>query len=133
MVGLGNPGREYQGTRHNVGFAVIERLAARWGLERERKRFHGLLREGRAGDGGPRIALLEPLTYMNDAGRSVGPARGSYHLALERVLVVHDEIDLPFGEVRRAGRSQRAEVVARRARRRRLHARAGRRRTPRID
>lgn len=100
MVGLGNPGREYDGTRHNVGFAVIERLAARWGIERERKRFRGRLREGRAGDGGPRLALLEPLTFMNEAGRSVGPARGSYHLALERVLVVHDEIDLPFGEVR---------------------------------
>jgi len=46
------------------------------------------------------VALLEPLTYMNDAGRSVGPARGAYRLALERVLVVHDEIDLPFGEIR---------------------------------
>ncbi|MGA2469409.1 MAG: aminoacyl-tRNA hydrolase [Solirubrobacteraceae bacterium] len=100
MVGLGNPGREYEGTRHNVGFAVVEALAARWGLERERERFRGRLREGRAGEGGPRVALLEPLTYMNDAGRSVGPARGSYRLPLERVLVVHDEIDLPFGEVR---------------------------------
>jgi PTH1 family peptidyl-tRNA hydrolase len=100
VVGLGNPGREYEGTRHNVGFAVVEALAARWGLERERERFRGRLREGRAGEGGPRVALLEPLTYMNDAGRSVGPARGSYRLPLERVLVVHDEIDLPFGEVR---------------------------------
>jgi PTH1 family peptidyl-tRNA hydrolase len=58
------------------------------------------LREGRAGVGGPRVALLEPLTFMNDAGRSVGPARGAYRVPLDRVLVIHDEIDLPFGEVR---------------------------------
>jgi PTH1 family peptidyl-tRNA hydrolase len=107
VVGLGNPGREYDGTRHNVGFAVIEALAGRWGIDRARERFRGRLREGRAVDagalgvgGGPRVALLEPLTYMNDAGRSVGPARGSYRLALDHLVVVHDEIDLPFGEVR---------------------------------
>jgi PTH1 family peptidyl-tRNA hydrolase len=58
------------------------------------------LREGRAGDTGPRVALLEPLTFMNDAGRSVGPARGVYRVALDRVLVIHDDIDLPFGDVR---------------------------------
>ena len=75
-------------------------LARRWGLDRGRDRYLGRLREGRAGPGGPRIALLEPATYMNDAGRSVGPARGAYRLDLDRVLVVHDEIDLPFGEVR---------------------------------
>ena len=100
MVGLGNPGREYQGTRHNIGFAVADELASRWGLGRERDRYRGRLREGRAGAGGPQVALLEPQTYMNDAGRSVGPARGAYRLELERVLVVHDEIDLPFGEIR---------------------------------
>ncbi len=100
VVGLGNPGRAYDGTRHNLGFAVAAELARRWGLERERTRFGGRLREGRAGPGGPRVALLEPQTFMNDAGRSVGPARGALHLDLDRVLVVHDEIDLPFGEIR---------------------------------
>jgi len=79
---------------------VADELARRWGLERPRERYRGTLREGRAGVGGPRVALLEPQTYMNDAGRSVGPARGAYRLALDRVLVVHDEIDLPFGDVR---------------------------------
>jgi PTH1 family peptidyl-tRNA hydrolase len=79
---------------------VAAELAERWGLPRERERYRGRLREGRAGAGGPRVALLEPLTLMNDAGRSVGPARGAYRLPLERVLVIHDEIDLPFGEVR---------------------------------
>jgi len=100
VVGLGNPGREYAATRHNVGFVVAELLAERWGLPRAKTRFQGRLAEGRAGAGGPRVALLCPQTYMNDAGRSVGPARGSYRLALDRVVVVHDEIDLPFGEVR---------------------------------
>jgi len=79
---------------------VAEELARRWGLERERTRYRGRLREGRAGAGGPRVALLEPQTFMNDAGRSVGPARGAYRIPLDRVLVVHDEIDLPFGEIR---------------------------------
>jgi PTH1 family peptidyl-tRNA hydrolase len=100
IVGLGNPGPSYEGTRHNIGFAVIERLAERWGIGSPREKFLGRLREGRAGEAGPRVALLEPLTYMNDAGRSAGPARGLYRLELERVLVIHDEIDLPFGDVR---------------------------------
>ena len=100
VVGLGNPGREYQGTRHNVGFAVAEELARRWDLGRERERYLGHLREGRAGPGGPAVALLEPQTYMNDVGRSVGPARGAYRVALDQVVVIHDEIDLPFGEIR---------------------------------
>jgi PTH1 family peptidyl-tRNA hydrolase len=99
IVGLGNPGAKYAGTRHNVGFEVANELAARWGLDRARKAFSGLLAEGRTGLGGPRVAVLLPQTYMNDAGRSVGPARGQLKVPLERVLVIHDEIDLPFGEI----------------------------------
>jgi PTH1 family peptidyl-tRNA hydrolase len=79
---------------------VAEELAARWGLDRPRERYRARLREGRAGVGGPRVALLEPVTWMNDSGRSVGPARGAMRVPLDRVLVVHDEIDLPFGDVR---------------------------------
>jgi PTH1 family peptidyl-tRNA hydrolase len=100
IVGLGNPGSEYAGTRHNVGFAVAEKLAARWGLPKLKAKYRGLFTEGRTGPGGPRVALLLPQTYMNDAGDSVGPARGALQVPLERVLVVHDEIDLPFGEIR---------------------------------
>jgi peptidyl-tRNA hydrolase, PTH1 family len=109
IVGLGNPGREHVHTRHNVGFMVAEQLVARWGLGPPKERFRARIVEGRVGgeqgDGagarrGQRVAVLCPLTYMNDAGRSVGPARGALHVPLERVLVVHDEIDLPFGEVR---------------------------------
>jgi PTH1 family peptidyl-tRNA hydrolase len=100
IVGLGNPGGEYARTRHNVGFMVAEALAERWDLQRAKPRFRALLAEGRAGPGGPRVAVLWPQTFMNEAGRSAGPARGSYKLPLERVVAVHDEIDLPFGEVR---------------------------------
>ena len=97
VVGLGNPGREYAPTRHNLGFRVAEALIARWGLPRPRERFRGRITEGRVE--GVRVAVLCPQTYMNDAGRSVGPARGALKVALEHVLVVHDEIDLPFGEI----------------------------------
>ena len=99
VVGLGNPGAEYAGTRHNIGFEVADELARRWGLPKPKDRYRGLISEGRTGPGGPRVALLMPQTYMNDAGRSVGPARGELRVALDRVLVIHDEIDLPFGEI----------------------------------
>jgi PTH1 family peptidyl-tRNA hydrolase len=100
VVGLGNPGSRYAGSPHNIGFEVANGLAARWQLPRAKTKFAGLLTEGRTGPGGPRVAVLLPQTYMNDAGRSVGPARGAYKLELPRVLVLHDEIDLPFGDVR---------------------------------
>jgi PTH1 family peptidyl-tRNA hydrolase len=86
---------------------VLEELARRWDLRRGKDRFRAHLAEGRPpgstlGDGAerPRVALLWPQTFYNDAGRSVGPARGSFKVALERVLVVHDEIDLPFDDIR---------------------------------
>jgi peptidyl-tRNA hydrolase, PTH1 family len=99
-VGLGNPGSRYAGTRHNVGFEVANLLAQRWQLPRAQKRYGGLLTEGRIGPGMPRIAVLLPQTYMNESGRAAGPARGEYRLGLDQVVAVHDEIDLPFGEVR---------------------------------
>ncbi|HWW89971.1 MAG TPA: aminoacyl-tRNA hydrolase [Solirubrobacteraceae bacterium] len=105
-MGLGNPGREHVNTRHNVGFRVAEALVERWGLGRTKDRFRGRLAEGRLpglpgeASARPRVAVLRPQTYMNESGRSVGPARGTFKLPLERVLVVYDEIDLPFGEVR---------------------------------
>src|SRR6185312_4149500 len=98
--GLGNPGSRYAGTRHNIGFEVANALGARWDLPKARTKYRGLFTEGRAGIGGPRVAMLLPQTYMNDAGESVGPARGALKVPLERVLVLHDEIDLPFGDIR---------------------------------
>ena len=100
IVGLGNPGRAATpATRHNVGFEVAAELSRRWDLPRAKKKFGGLIAEGRAGPGGPRVAVLLPQTYMNDSGDSAGPARGSLKVPLDRVVVLHDEIDLPFGEV----------------------------------
>jgi PTH1 family peptidyl-tRNA hydrolase len=103
VVGLGNPGARYANTPHSVGFEVARELIHRWGLGKPRKKFAGELAEGRAGApgaGSARVAVLLPQTFMNESGRAVGPARGAYKLDLDRVLVVHDEIDLPFGDVR---------------------------------
>lgn len=100
VVGLGNPGPEYERTRHNIGFAIARTLIDRWSLPKPKSRFRGLLTEGRTGPGGPRVAILEPQTFMNEAGQSVGPARGALGTPLDHVLVLHDEIDLPFGEIR---------------------------------
>lgn len=82
-----------------MGFQVASELARRWDLPRPRQKFNGLIAEGRTGPGGPRVALLQPLTYMNESGSSAGPARGSLKVPLDRVVVLHDEIDLPFGEI----------------------------------
>jgi peptidyl-tRNA hydrolase, PTH1 family len=100
IVGLGNPGDQYAGTRHNVGFEIAAELSRRWGLPRARKRYGGLIAEGRTGPGGRRVAILLPQTFMNDSGSAVGPARGELGVPLERIIALHDEIDLPFGEIR---------------------------------
>jgi peptidyl-tRNA hydrolase, PTH1 family len=99
IVGLGNPGQKYAGTRHNVGFDVAALAAERWELSKAKKKYAGLYSEGRTGPGGPRVGVLLPQTFMNESGRAVGPARGSLHLPLDRVVAVHDEIDLPFGRI----------------------------------
>ena len=99
VVGLGNPGDRYARTRHNIGFEVANELARRWDLSRAKKKYAGLYTDGRTGPGGPRVGVLLPQTYMNEAGRSVGPARGALGVDLEHVLAIHDEIDLPFGTV----------------------------------
>jgi PTH1 family peptidyl-tRNA hydrolase len=78
---------------------VGEELVRRWDLGKPREKFKGRLWEGRTGPGGPRVVVLLPHTYMNASGDSAGPARGSLKVPLDRVVVVHDEIDLPFGEI----------------------------------
>jgi len=97
VVGLGNPGDRYAATRHNIGFEVVALAAERWGLPKAKKRYAGLYTEGRTDH--TRVAVLLPQTYMNDSGTSVGPARGALGVDLARVVVVHDEIDLPFGRI----------------------------------
>jgi peptidyl-tRNA hydrolase, PTH1 family len=78
---------------------VANELARRWQLPRAKKKYAGLYTDGRTGPGGPRVGVLLPQTYMNDAGRSVGPARGALGVDLDHVLAIHDEIDLRFGTV----------------------------------
>ena len=99
IVGLGNPGSEYARPRHNVGCEVAALAAERGGLPRAKKRYAGLYADGRTGPGGPRVGVLLPQTFMNDSGRSAGPARGAVGVDLDRVVAIHDEIDLPFGRV----------------------------------
>jgi PTH1 family peptidyl-tRNA hydrolase len=82
-----------------VGFEVGAELSRRWDLPRAKKKFGGLIAEGRAGPGGPRVAILLPQTFMNESGDSAGSARGALKAPLDRIVVLHDEIDLPFGEV----------------------------------
>jgi peptidyl-tRNA hydrolase, PTH1 family len=79
---------------------VASELARRWDLPKPRKKFNGLISEGRVRPGGPRVALLQPLTYMNESGNSAGPARGSLKVPLDQIVVLHDEIDIPFGEIK---------------------------------
>ena len=100
IVGLGNPGDRYAGTRHNLGFEVAAELSRRWELPKASKRYGGLVADGRTGPGGPRVAVLLPQTFMTESGSAAGPARGELGVPLDRVVALHDEIDLPFGEVR---------------------------------
>jgi peptidyl-tRNA hydrolase, PTH1 family len=96
VAGLGNPGREYERTRHNVGWLVLDELARRHGGS-WRSKFSGSLTEVRLGDA--RLALLKPETYMNESGRSVGAAARFFKVEPEQLLVVHDDVDLDPGRL----------------------------------
>ena len=98
VVGLGNPGPEYATTRHNLGFMVVDELAARSGGVTFRSKFHGEYADARVG--GQNAQLLKPLTFMNRSGRSVQAALAFFKIPPEELLVVHDELDLDFGDVR---------------------------------
>lgn len=101
VVGLGNPGREYAATRHNLGFLVVDELARRAGAEGGRSRFRSLIGEGRLG--GEKLILVKPQTYMNLSGHAVREIVNWYHVPKEEVLVVLDDLDLPFGGLRLRG------------------------------
>jgi peptidyl-tRNA hydrolase, PTH1 family len=101
VAGLGNPGREYAGNRHNVGWAVVDELARRHGGS-FRSKFSGTLAEVRLD--GARLALLKPETYMNESGRSVAAAARFFKVRPDALLVVHDDVDLEHGRLQaRAG------------------------------
>ena len=98
VVALGNPGPEHQYQRHNVGFMVGEELRLRRGIPKLRSRFDGLVGEG-AVESVPFVLLL-PMTFMNLSGRAVAAAAKKHKIPVDRILVVHDEVELEFGEVR---------------------------------
>ncbi len=98
LVGLGNPGRQYANTRHNMGFMVIDRLAARLETLFSRVQFRSLVTDARFQ--GKRVLLAKPQTYMNESGVTVGSLVKFYKIPLARLLVAHDDVDLPFGTLR---------------------------------
>ncbi|HZF49094.1 MAG TPA: aminoacyl-tRNA hydrolase [Polyangiaceae bacterium] len=98
VVGLGNPGREYASHRHNVGFMAVDELAARFRADAFRDKFSGSYARAQIGD--QQAVLLKPMTYMNESGRSVQPAMAFFKVTPRETVVIHDELDLPFGEVR---------------------------------
>ena len=104
IVGLGNPGRQYAATRHNVGFLVVDRLARPHGLSGAKTKFHAGVIEGVIAE--QRVMLMQPTTYMNRSGLAVGEAAGFYKLEASDVMVVVDDTALPVGQIRlRAGGS----------------------------
>jgi PTH1 family peptidyl-tRNA hydrolase len=101
VVGLGNPGREYAANRHNVGFVTAELLASRVGAKFGRsKKVVAEVAEGRLGFGGPKLILAKPLTFMNLSGAPVVSLAQFFKVPVENVIAVHDELDVPFGQVR---------------------------------
>jgi peptidyl-tRNA hydrolase, PTH1 family len=99
IVGLGNPGAEYAKTRHNAGFALVEKLAARWKADWKNERKFGA-RIVSLERNGVRVLLCQPQTFMNLSGEAVGAVKNFYQLPLERLLVAVDDADLPLGEIR---------------------------------
>lgn len=95
IVGLGNPGKEYEMTRHNLGFLVIDRLAQQTRITQKQRKFNALLLRGRIGD--EQVILMKPLTYMNLSGGAVKKVSDYFRLSLQDLIVVHDDLDLDFG------------------------------------
>jgi PTH1 family peptidyl-tRNA hydrolase len=98
VVGLGNPGGEYAMSRHNIGFMAVDAIAGHQSLGPFRSKFHGVIAEGWLA--ARKMALLKPMTYMNESGRSVAAAAGFFDIPASDVIVFHDEIDLAAGKIR---------------------------------
>ena len=98
LVGLGNPGTKYQGTRHNAGFMVLDALSRLTGIPVTKKTFSGLYGEGAWQ--GERLLLLKPQTFMNLSGRAAAEALRFHKLSLRELIVIHDDLDLPFGQLK---------------------------------
>jgi PTH1 family peptidyl-tRNA hydrolase len=100
IVGLGNPGAQYQGNRHNVGQMVLDELAVRLGAGFKTHKARAQVVEGRLGIGGPRVVLAKPMSYMNVSGGPVSALASFYGITPDHVVAVHDEIDIPFNTVK---------------------------------
>ncbi|MCA9985924.1 MAG: aminoacyl-tRNA hydrolase, partial [Anaerolineales bacterium] len=98
IVGLGNPGREHKKNRHNIGFMAIDQLAETWGISLGKVQQRAITGQGRVGE--DTIILAKPQTYMNSSGDAVGPLARYFKVPTENVLVIYDEIDIPFGALR---------------------------------
>lgn len=98
IVGLGNPGREYELTRHNIGFMAIDELSKRWNIPLNEQKFKGLFGAGFVN--GEKVILLKPLTYMNVSGESIRPLMDYYKIDVEDFVVMYDDLDIPVGKLR---------------------------------
>lgn len=100
IVGLGNPGAEYEKTRHNIGQMVIDEIAREVGGSFKRHKARAMVLEGRWGMGGPKVILAKPLTYMNTSGGPVAGLAQFYGIDPEKIIAVHDELDIPFDSIK---------------------------------
>lgn len=98
LVGLGNPGKKYEKTRHNIGFLAVDRIVREYHFKEYKKRFHADTSEGVIGD--KKILVLKPTTYMNKSGVSVLEAANFYKIPVEDIIVIHDDIDLALGKIK---------------------------------
>lgn len=98
IVGLGNPGKQYENTRHNIGFKVIDELAERWNAPLNQMKFNGMYATVHRPEG--KVLLLKPLTYMNLSGESVRPVMDYFDIDQEDIVILYDDLDLPPGQLR---------------------------------
>jgi PTH1 family peptidyl-tRNA hydrolase len=98
IVGLGNPGKQYEKTRHNIGFEVVDKLSAKWGIPLDQSKHKGIY--GIETVNGEKILLLKPLTYMNLSGESISAVMNFYKIEKENIVILYDDLDLPIGKIR---------------------------------
>lgn len=98
IVGLGNPGKQYEQTRHNVGFQTIDRISDKWQIPLTRNKFQAIFGQGTVK--GEKVMLLKPLTFMNRSGEAIAPLMKYFQIPTENLLVIYDELDLPTGKLR---------------------------------
>ncbi|WP_108672128.1 aminoacyl-tRNA hydrolase [Peribacillus acanthi] len=98
IIGLGNPGKQYDKTRHNIGFEVIDSLSKNWGIELDQAKHKGIYGVGHVN--GEKVLLLKPLTYMNLSGESIGAVLDYFKEDIENIVVLYDDLDMPVGKIR---------------------------------